>query len=266
MLKKTLTIVILLAVGAVVVLSASKAFAVIVTNDLVSFWTFDKATIKDNTFKDSWGKNDGTLTGAPQSVEGKIGQALRFDGVDDILEVPNSESLQFDQNSITMSVWIQVHSGDDNWILYDGNGAGAGYAMVHDDRDGTDTFGTSFWNTAGTRHNLFGDGNNKHKPDTWHHVVGVLDGNQMKLYVNGEFEKEMVFEGQVRKNNQDPFHIGSYGFAGGYFVDGTIDEVTIYGRALSEAEIKQNYNSTSQTPVRPTGKLSRCWGEIKALK
>jgi hypothetical protein len=264
MLKKMLTIVILLAVFAIVVLSVSTAVAVIVTQDLVSLWTFDKATIKDDTFEDSWGKNDGTITGDPQSVSGKIGQALRFDGVDDILEVPNSESLQFDQNAITMSVWIQVHSGDDNWILYDGHGGRAGYAMVHDDRNDKDTFGTSFWNTAGTRYNLFGDGKHKHKPDTWHHVVGLLDGKQMKLYVNGEFEKEMAFEGQVRKNNQDPFHIGSYGFAGGYFVDGTIDEVAIYNRALSEAEIKNNYNST--TPVRPRGKLSVCWGEIKALK
>ena len=267
MFKKTFTTVILLTAAATVAWYASTAFAATVTKDLVSLWTFNKDTIQGDTVKDSWGNNHGTMKGGSESVEGKSGQSLKFDGVDDIIEVPYHESLHFDKNSITMSIWIQVHGGDDNWIIYDGDGGRAGYAMEYGERPDRDSFCTSFWNTGGTRFNLFGDGSKKHKLDTWHHVVGILDGQKMKVYVNGELDKEMDFVGQVRKNTQDPIHIGSYGYAGGYFCDATIDEVCIYGRALSEAEINQNYRSTtSLLPVCPAGKLSVCWGEIKASK
>ncbi len=267
MLQKTVTTIFLVMFMATAVWYVNSTEAKFVTKDLVSLWTFDNSDIEGKTVKDFWGKNDGEINGAPKIVEGNIGEALKFDGAKDWVEIPSDPSLDFDENSVTLTVWIKPHGGEDNWILYDGDGGRAAYALVHDDRAASDTFGISFWNTAGVRVNFFGDGKYKHPLDEWYYVVGLLDGNKIKLYVNGEFEKETDFDGKIRQNTQDPIHIGRYGYADGYFVDGTIDEICIYGRALTDAEIEANYKAKSPTAaVRAAGRLSTCWGEIKKRK
>jgi hypothetical protein len=264
MLKKTFTKIFLLVFIATVAWYLSTAEAKFVTEDLVSLWTFDKEDIEGNNVKDFWGNNDGEIKGAPKSVGGIVNEALKFDGVKDWVEIPSDESLDFEENSVTMTVWIMPHGGEDNWIIYDGDGGRAAYALVHDDRGHTDTFGVSFWNTAGVRVNFFGEGKFKHPLDKWYYVVGLLDGNKVKLYVNGKFEKETDFDGKIRQNTQDPIHIARYGFADNYFVNGTIDEIGIYGRALTDTEIEANYKAISpKAAVRPAGKVSTCWGKIK---
>ena len=49
-----------------------------VTEGLVSYWSFDSGTIEGTTAKDSWGNNHGTIEGTPQSVPGKVGEALEL--------------------------------------------------------------------------------------------------------------------------------------------------------------------------------------------
>ena len=264
MLPKTVTTIFLLVFMATAAWYVNAAEAKFVTKDLVSLWTFDKADMEGNNVKDFWGHNDGEIKGAPKVVEGMIDEALRFDGVKDWVEIPSDPSLDFKENSVTLTVWIKPHGGEDNWILYDGEGGRAAYALVHDDRAASDTFGVSFWNTAGVRVNFFGNGKYKHPLDEWYYVVGLLDGNKVKLYVNGEFEKETNFDGKIRQNTQDPIHIARYGHADNYFVDGTIDEICIYGRALTDAEIEANYIAKSpKAAIYVAGKLSTCWGKIK---
>jgi len=267
MLKKTSTKVFLLLFVIIATWYVNIAEAKFITKDLVSLWTFDKEDIDGNKVKDFWGQTDGEIKGAPKSVAGIINEALKFDGVKDWVEIASDPSLDFVENSVTLTVWIMPHGGEDNWILYDGDGGRAAYALVHDDRGHTDTFGVSFWNTAGVRVNFFGEGKFKHPLDKWYYVVGLLDGNKVKLYVNGEFEKETNFDGKIRQNTQDAIHIARYGFADNYFVDGTIDEICIYGRALTDAEIEENYRAKSpKAPVSAAGKLSACWGAIKKNK
>ena len=97
MFNKILTIAFVLAVIAAVFTYANMANARIVEKGLVSYWTFDKATIKGKTVKDVWGNNDGTIEGDPQIVEGKIGRALEFDGTGDHVNCGNDESLNFER-------------------------------------------------------------------------------------------------------------------------------------------------------------------------
>ena len=48
-------------------------------------------------------------------------------------------------------------------------------------------------------------------------------------------------------------------------VNGIIDEVRIYNRALNESEVKVNMNSDG-TAVNPAGKVAATWGDIKVSK
>ena len=49
---------------------ATVAEAAVVTDGLVSYWTFDESTIQGDTVEDIFGDNDGTVMGAPEMVEG----------------------------------------------------------------------------------------------------------------------------------------------------------------------------------------------------
>ena len=96
----------------------------------------------------------------------------------------------------------------------------------------------------------------------WHYVVGVLDGNKMRKYVNGKLEVETNFGGKIRKNAVDPIHVARYGFAGGYFVNGVLDELKIYSKALTDAEVQKNFTAKGLA-VQPQDKLPTIWGALK---
>ena len=105
MLNKISTVVFILFVVTVFAY-ANMAKAAIVKDGLVSYWTFDKAHIDGNTVKDAVGNNHGTFKGdSIKIVEGKVGNALEFDGVVDFVEVPDSQSLRMD-NAGTIEMWI----------------------------------------------------------------------------------------------------------------------------------------------------------------
>ena len=61
----------------------------IVTDGLVSYWTFDEQDIAGFTVKDVWGENDGKIVGNPQVVDGQVGEALEFDGANDYVNLTN---------------------------------------------------------------------------------------------------------------------------------------------------------------------------------
>jgi len=97
-----------------------------VTDGLVSFWTFDKEDISGKTVNDIWGDNDGTMVGKPELVDGKIDQALSFNGTSDMVEVPGNDDLtQIGTDSVTAEAWIDVKkpchgviNGRPFWILH----------------------------------------------------------------------------------------------------------------------------------------------------
>ena len=91
---------------------ATVAEAAVVTDGLVSYWTFDESTIQGDTVEDIFGDNDGTVMGAPEMVEFAIGEALHFDGTDDYVEVESNESLEL-QDAFTMDNWVKGDSEPD---------------------------------------------------------------------------------------------------------------------------------------------------------
>ena len=61
-----------------------------VTDGLIGFWTMDRTDIQGNTVKDvSEENNHGEIGGDPEIVQGKIEEALQFDGEDDFVSIPD---------------------------------------------------------------------------------------------------------------------------------------------------------------------------------
>jgi hypothetical protein len=92
--------------------------------------------------------------------------------------------------------------------------------------------------------------------DTWHHVALVYDGSELRIYLNGSVDENgsnnpLEFSGGIFNGNA-PFAIGSRGNVDQYF-DGQIDEVAVFDRALSPAEITAIYENglNGVTRMRP---------------
>ena len=251
MFDKISWIVCFIGVVSAVCIIANIAEAQVATNGLVSYWSLD--AIKDNTIEDVWGENDGTIFGNPKIAEGKIGTALNGDdhivcGDDPsilLVDTDFSVSLWFNADIVTENIYlISTYSTQNGkWYLLNVSGGNLIFAI---DDDVTKTEIGSPLNAG-----------------QWYHAVGVREkGNEIRLYVNGVLEASAADQTE-EIDSDSPVYIGDR-LAGARAFKGSIDEIAIYNRVLSENEITQNYkNDKGFAVVSFIGKLSEAWGRIK---
>jgi len=267
MYNRILAIVFALAVAAIPVSYTNVVEARIVTDGLVSLWTFDESSIEEKTAKDAWGDNHGTIIGEPKSVNGMIEEALDFDGVVDYVDCGNDISLSFGSNDFTVSLWFKIAAFIDSHASLIGKTRG-GWAAP-------DVLGWEFALRSGGYYinidNIANDAKGtiplkSFSLGTFYYATFVVDrqNGEVRVYTDGEYLSKLNI-GAVKGtlDNNYPLHIGWRIWGG--FLNGLIDEVKIYSKALSEDEIQQNYDTTSQfgTAVEPANKLAATWGKIK---
>jgi len=268
MLRRTFTAIFALVVIAIFVCYTDIVEAQIVTDGLISYWTFDDSDMEDGVVKDVWGINNGTIMGDPQVVEGKIEEALEFDGLDDYVDCGNDESLNITEN-ITIEAWVKPGQLINAWY----------YTIVskRDDSDpsrqfhfdlrsqGKLNFGWRLaadgWHEGSTADVLVEAGD-------WYHVAVTFDSKSTpKLYANGT-ARPSAFNGDITDMpaSERPLTIAAYGSISAPNVySGAIDEVRVYNRVLSEDEIRKNYEAKNQFAIaRPDNDLTITWGGIKA--
>lgn len=179
-------------------------------------------------------------TTAPRYVPGLHGQALAGGGSSRI-DVPSSDALE--PEALTVEAWIRPHhipSGDDprSWIVCksahefaDGN-----YSLL---LDGANV--AAYVNTGGGQENSFeahGD-QSAVVADEWQQVAMTYDGSILRVYWNGRLAGSTRVD-RARTRGAAPLTIGARQDDFSRF-DGDIDEVRVYSRALSEAEIARDY-------------------------
>lgn len=242
--------------------SVAKAGAV--TSGLIAYWPFDAATIQDDMVEDVFGESDGEIKGDPQIDKGKIGEALLFDGDVDCVLI-NSEAINRDYEEISLECWVYINALDDSWnriVSIDDTDFGNQnvVTLYYDDDDNQRGF---FVRASGESCDAAQDLIQEDIPtEEWLHLVGTWDGETAKYYENGELKKEYSLSGAIQGGN---LLLGIGDRADGENADtvqGFIDEVRIYERALSEAEVRQNYRAEGLA-VTVQSKLSITWGEIK---
>ena len=262
MFNKILTIAFTLAIVTVFMYSNMAKAQYIVEKGLVSYWSFNKADIEGDTVKDVYGENDGTINGDPEIVEGKVGEALLFDG-DDYVNygvVDSSEG--------TVEAWIKQTGGLENinTILASGGKGQACYCHFRIFRNAKINF---VQRSDDPEDGV--EGSTIFLVDTWYHVAAVSNGTSYKIYVNGQEEDLTGFRGAENSgdwfgdtDNTDHIAIGvnKRGDMDDWFV-GIIDEVCMYDRALSEDEMNENMNAGGLAVVSSAENLALTWGEIK---
>jgi len=219
---------------------------------LVGHWKFDEGT--GTTAHDSSGNgNNGTLINGPQWVDGKYGKALSFDGVNDYVAVPHSNSLDFERtDSFTISSWITVDSlSDYRNIIGKNDNAYRGWNLIllsSSDASRPNSVCLVLTNTniyndllACSPANSISAGNTYHIAATYN---GSSDVSGVKIYINGVPQTVTPIRNGLSASIQtaNETWIGRHGWAGGsYPFDGIIDDIRIYNRALSASEIWAEY-------------------------
>lgn len=89
-------------------LTVNASAKTVVTDGLVSYWTFDQETIKENKVEDVWGENHATIVGNPRKVDGYVKEGLELDGNGDYVSLPNVGNFGSRLGEYTFEAWIKT--------------------------------------------------------------------------------------------------------------------------------------------------------------
>ena len=202
---------------------------------IVSLWNLNENS--GTIVYDSEDGNDGTIYGASWT-EGISGSALKFDGKNDYVSIPDADNLDITQ-SLSIMAWAKTEKNVTAKVVQKGDWDGYNIGL-----DKWKGWKGSIRMTNNTSHGLkWGEG----RPllNEWYHIALTYDGSQMKLYVNGQEKSSKAVAGELKVNSR-PVSFGSDNGAQKFF-KGTIDDVRIYSQALTAEEIQAIYNGQQGT-------------------
>jgi hypothetical protein len=190
---------------------------------------------------DSAGHREGSVHGA-EVMGGRYGNALSFDGVDDIVSIPGDASLAA-STAVTMEAWV-MPTYVQGWhtVLIMENVSGGSYYLYANNPNVSRPSG--YYESGVNARSI--NGTKMLAANTWTHLAVTYDGAAMKIYVNGTLVRTAARAGKMN-NAVGPFRVGGNTMWPNEFFAGLIDEVRVYNRALSAEEILQDMS----TPVNP---------------
>ncbi|MFA5013067.1 MAG: LamG-like jellyroll fold domain-containing protein, partial [Candidatus Paceibacterota bacterium] len=219
-------------------------------SNLVSEWRLDNAS--GATATDSWsGGNNGTLTAFANTTAGYgdshtsgwmsssnciSGTCLKFDGTDDYVIVPHNASLNFGNNSFTLSLWVQTTMA--------GNVSGISVLSKA-------TSGSPYWNLLITRdlshieffnyypsqpYQYFSGAYYMVNDGKWHLLTLVENyGVNGMLYIDGRYQSTHAQAWGSPDNSANNLTIGGSSY------NGLLDDVRIFNAAMPTSQIQQMY-------------------------
>ena len=247
--------------------STSTACAVLPTNlqtGLVGYWPFC-----GNANDASGNGNNGTVNGAALTTDrfGNANSAYTFDGVNDVISVPNSPTFSiFGPNqSSTITFWVKRNSTSDGDFLSKGlhtPGCNLGNKYL----------GLGWNSNTGVIYNLYNSntmtsvqsGSSNNLISEWNHVAIVRNATT-KMYINGvdismnsinlgwwiDYNSSLATNLTFGARNNVSADCSTYFY--NYFLNGLLDEIAIHNRALSASEIQQLYTLGQTTYLWSNG-------------
>jgi len=203
--------------------------------DNVKIWNGVSSVLLTNTTLDSSGNgNTGNISGANWAV-GKIGSALEFDGVDDYIEVDDSELWKFGTNDFSVGYWVkfnefestnhvsQVEDSNNFWqIWFSGT---TGIRFQHR-TGGSNTIVLNQGSTSG-----WSEGE-------WYYVTLTRNGNDWNIYRDGISIAITTDSDPILDFNGDLI----FAYDQNTYFNGSLDNIKIWKRALTDTEVLNEYN------------------------
>ena len=179
--------------------------------------------------------------------------SLDFDGVNDYVNIANiTESQGID--SLSVSAWVKPAAELTNMIIakHAGGTSGSWYLAI----PSADTFRFVILNASSTR--VEHDVSYTITLGQWYHLVGVYNGTDIKLYINGVETGVASSQTGLIKTVTTSVRIGTYQ-NNAWFFQGNIDEVALFDTDLSGAEASAIYNSGVPTDLSGESDLIGYW-------
>ncbi len=191
--------------------------------------------------------NTGTLQNGVAWTTGKYGSGLNFDGVDDFVSVPDAATLDLGASG-TIEAWVRLDTLN-RWhsVIAKGNvnsNPAHNYALEINNSNrflcilgnGSGSVAVSSTVTAVT--------------GRFYHLACVWNGSSLQLYLDGA-PNASVAQTVVPAGNSSALYIGQFG-GNADRLDGMIDEVRIYGRALAQTEVQSDMNTPISSAPPPS--------------
>jgi len=226
--------------------------------DLAGWWPLDEGS--GTVAHDLSGLgNDGAVVGSPLWVPAVKNLGLKLNGTNQYALVPTDPTLDL-TDAITLSTWIkpEAYTGTPQDLIKKGNNGGTnGYELTLSSTGSTwpqKVFLRFNQVTSGDTYRINSTTLYPYDGNTWLHVAGTYDGAMMRLYINGVEEASKAMAVPIATNT-DPLGIGVQSNVQRFF-KGTMDDVRVYGRALSAAEILALASHTITASAGSGGSIS----------
>ena len=247
-------------VVAMVIAFAASTYADLSDPTLSVYYNFDGNgdTVKDGSIHG----NDGTIEGKVKREKGVFGEAVVLEPNTWVnLNGPEFENAPLE--GITIAVWVNHNDSPDPQSIFDAIGTDHASGLYHVE---IRPAGFRWFHRDGANAEVFNinpgpviDGGK------WVHFTGTYDSKSgdVKTYVDGKMTHEAKGKGELSDNWGVSAAIGHH--KNGRWFDGLMDEFYIFGRALSEDEIKEVMDGEFLS-VEPADKLATTWGSIKSRR
>ena len=199
------------------------------TDGLIAWWPFN-----GNANDESGDGHDGTVHGAVLAKDrfGNENCTYHFDGIDDYIEFnPQKNTTEF-----SVSAWFNMksHVGWDNTIIAQDYSPSNRHITLLTKNNKIEWHR---YNSTDNLPNIFSK--TEIQDNIWYHVIITVHENRHIMYVNGVYEGTSIDDFQMISTM--PIRIGRYN-SGHYPFHGSIDDVLIYSRALTDVEVKALYH------------------------
>jgi hypothetical protein len=172
---------------------------------------------------------------------GNANKAYSFDG-NDVITINSTTALSL-QNKFTISLWVVRNNNGYMGFISKRRDATGGITYHISGSESVQEVGINNDPPGGGCPSCnIGSGNSSSNLSNWNHFVGVWDGTRLKFYQNGNLVSDV--NGVLGNNNtlinfNSPVEIGRYLSSS---LNGKLDDIAIWNRALTESEIKNIYN------------------------
>ncbi|HIH42024.1 TPA: LamG domain-containing protein [Candidatus Woesearchaeota archaeon] len=251
--------------------------------DDVAYFKFNEQSgdTPDTTVRDYTPNNHQgfTQTGLPkvEFVQGLEGNALKLDGRDDSIKVENSQKLNFAGGDFTIMGWIKTDIANSVILSKDSYAAEEGWGVSLKN----EKLSYNIYGDAGTNIDIDDIGAKIISIGNWHHIAVVHEADKYKFYVDGALNSERPntafgtansFNLRIGYKNKD--YVQGTDVVNNQFVEkyiagafsGQIDELKIYSKALSIADVQAEYDelkAQAQGLAPSIGTLVKIAAEVK---
>ena len=224
--------------------------------DIVAWWPFDEAS--GTTAADIAGGHDGVHINGPAPSPGMVDGALRFNGINQFVGAGDSDDWAFGTNDFTIEFWANFdvpghgsifHAGD----VFIGNDEGPGFQNKWFFALGAGVLHFTVYNTLSPPPNFF-LARAPFSPivGQWYHLAVTKRGTLFTIYVNGAPTGTEISTSPIANPNA-PLIIGQSNEPFGGFMNGFLDEITVYGRALTQNQLQE---------IAQAGTAGKCKGVV----